>query len=803
MFTLKYAVRTLLRSPGFFAIAVATIALGIAANSAIFSVVNSVLLRPLPFPEEGRVVRVSTSTRQEPDSNHSAGDFMDIRERNRTLEAIAGFRAQVVGVAAASREPILLEAAWVTSEFFDVLGTPAAAGRPFSAADKSAGQKLVVLGHDAAQRLFGEDAGVESRALRINGESYAIAAVMPRGFAWPQRAKLWLQSPLPVPPSPVNPQDPLTNRDVQYFEALARLRPGVTLAEAQQDLHAIGVAFQREHPQTSAGRDVRAEPVRETLVGGVRDALLMIQAAVGFVLLIACANVSSLLIARASGSRRDLAIRAALGASRGQLIRQMLAESLVLGLCGGVAGLLLGSWFIVLLVRIVPAGLPRTDGIALDTTVMLVTFVASVGSGVLFGILPALQASRTRATQAIKEAGARVSARARGRAALVVAEIALTLVLLAGAGLLANSFLRLQRVDPGFNAAHVTITYLMLPESRYPRGSDQTHLYRRLLERLTTRPELQAVGVGFPGPFAARNASATFFIDGYVSATRAERPFAHFATVSGGYFAAMGIPLLSGRTFEDRDGADAPPVAIVSASMAHRYWPGQDPVGKRLRFDDDQSNPWFTVVGLVGDVRQLGLSQQAPALLFLPYEQFALPFTSIAVRSSLPQGVVSPLLKSQLAAIDPDLPFGDMSSLQDKVESNMDQPRFRATLIGIFALLALVLAAVGVYGLISFTVAQRTREIGIRVALGAAPRQVLVSVCREGIALALAGIGIGLAGAFVAARTLSAFLFGVGASDPLTFSGVALLMLLVAIAASVIPSRRALSIDPVLALRAE
>ena len=802
MSSFRYAARTLLRSPGFSAIAVATIALGIAANSVIFSVVNSVLLKPLPFPDEDRVVKVSTATQQEKEGNHSAGDFMDIRERNRTLGAIAGVRNVVVAVAATPGNPILQDAAWVTSDFFDVLGTSAELGRPFSAADKSAGQTLVVLGHDAAQQLFGETAAV-NRTLRVDGQSFTVAAVMPRGFAWPQRARLWMLSPRPVPPPPVDLKDPLTNRDVQYFEALARLKPGVTLAEAKQDLHTIAVAIQQEHPQTSGGRDIRAVRARDDLVGGVRDALLIIQAAVGLVLLIACANVSSLLIARATGRKRDLAIRAALGAGRWQLIRQLLAESLVLGVCGGLAGLLLASWLIVLLVRILPGGLPRIDGITLDATVVLVTLAASVGCGMLFGLLPAVQASRTTASQALKDAGERASSRARGRAVLVVAEIALTLVLLAGAGLLANSFLRLQRVDSGFDPERVTIGYLMLPQSRYSKAAEQTRLYQALLEGLTSRPELQAVGIGFPGPFSARNASATFFIEGRASASRGDRPFAHIASVSGGYFAAMGVPLLSGRTFDERDAKTAPPVAIVSASMARSYWPGQNPIGKRLRFDDDPTSPWFTVVGLVGDSRQLGLRMEAPPLLFFPYEQFALPFTSVAVRSSLPQSAVTTLLKSQLAAIDPDLPLGRVTSLEGEFERNVDGPRFRARLIGIFAVLALALAAVGVYGLISFTVTERTREIGIRIALGAVPRQVIVPIIRDGVTLAVTGIAIGLAGAFAAARALSAFLFGVGASDPLTFSGVSVLMLLVAVAASYIPSRRALRIDPIVALRTQ
>jgi putative ABC transport system permease protein len=379
----------------------------------------------------------------------------------------------------------------------------------------------------------------------------------------------------------------------------------------------------------------------------------------------------------------------------------------------------------------------------------------------------------------------------------------LTLVLLAGAGLLATSFLRLQRVDPGFNPDQVTIANLMVPQSRYPKGADQTRLYRQLLEGLAERPEVRAAGVGFPGPFRASSASGSFSIEGRVATARADRPFAHLGAVSGSYFEAMGIPLLAGRTFVDRDVATAPGVAIVSASLARKYWPGESPIGKRLRFDDDAGTPWITVVGLVGDVRQLGMSKAPPPLLFFPYEQFALPFTSLVVRSALPAGTVAALLKAEMAAIDRDLPLGDIMPLKASVDSNVDQPRFRAMLIGIFALLALALASVGVFGLVSFTVAQRTREIGIRVALGAAPRQVLLPVLRESITLALAGIGIGLVGAFVAARALSAFLFGVGASDPLTFAGVAVLMLLVATLASYIPSRRALRVDPVIALRAE
>jgi putative ABC transport system permease protein len=802
--SIKYAIRTLIKTPGFSVIAIATIALGIAANTAIFSVVNGVLLRPLPYPDEARIVTVWTATADEPQSNHSAGDFVDLQRNNRTFEALAGFREEIAAVSVKAGEPVQLEAAWVTSEFFDVLGAPAELGRTFTRTVNPAGsEKQVVLSHAAWQQMFGTDASVVGKPIRINGAAYTLAAVMPPAFHWPQGSKLWLLSPMPVPPSPIVVDDPLTNRDVRYFQAIGRLKTGVTLAAAQQDLHLLATALGKEHGQTSSDRDVRALPLRQQLTGDVREALLVIQAAVGMVLLIACANVSSLLIARATGRRRELAIRAAIGAGRWHLVRQLLAESLVLGVAGGVLGLLLSSWLVVLLVRVMPEGLPRADAISLDATVMAVTLLASLATGLLFGILPALQASRTNAASVIKQGGERNSGRARGRSFLVVGEIALTLMLLVAAGLLGNSFLRLQKVDPGFRPEHVTVADLSIPQTRYPKGSDQTRVYRRLLDALGGRPGMEAVGVGFPGPLHGNSASGTFFIEGRASTSRADKPYAHIATVSGGYFASMGIPLLSGRPFTDRDVEKAPQVAIVSATLAKKYWPGDNPVGKHLRFEDKPTEPWFTVIGLAGDVRQLGLSEQPPALLYIPYEQFALPFTSVTVRSALPAGTVTSLLKTELAAIDPDLPFGDVATLQDVVNNSVDEPRFRATLIGIFALLALVLAAVGLYGLISYTVTQRTREIGIRVALGAAPRQILGPVIREGVFLALAGIGLGLLGAFAATRALTAFLFGVGASDPLTFGGVALLLLAVAGAASYIPSRRALRVDPMIALRAE
>jgi putative ABC transport system permease protein len=802
----KFAVRALLKTPGFTIAAVVIMALGIAANTAIFSVVNAVLLRPLPFPDESRVVRVFTVNERGEAGNHSAGDFLDLQRQNHSLAAIAGFRGELAAASARPGQSVQLGLAHVTAAFFDVLGTPPALGRVFSAAtDATPGERQVVIGDDAWDRLFARDPGAIGQRIRVNGESCTVVAVMPKGLTWPDTTSLWLLARQPVPPSPLDIKESelLTNRDSHYFDAVARLAPNVTLTQAQQDLHAIAQTARTENRSDAGVREIQLVPIRRDLTGNVRDALLVIQGAVGLVLLIACANVSSLLIARATGRRRELTIRAALGASRRRLVAQLLVESGVLGAAAGVLGLAASVWLVAGLVRLMPPGLPRADGIAVDFRVMLVTMGAALAASVVFGILPALQASRVDSGQVLKQSGDRGSSRAGGRSVLVVAEVALTLVLLAGAGLLLNSFLRLQRVDAGFTLEHATVAELMLPQHRYPTGADQSRLYRRLVEGLSSRHGLQAVAVGFPAPLHGANASGSFDLEGRPAASRADRPHANLATVSGGYFAAMGIPQIAGRTFTDADGADAPPVAIVNTTLARRYWPGENAIGKRLRFDDDPKTPWTTVVGVVADTRQLGLQEAPPAVLYIPFEQFSLPFTSVAVRSSLPTPAVASLLKAQLATLDGDLAFGDIAPLGDEIRGSLAEARFRALLIATFAVLALALAAVGVFGLISYTVAQRTREIGIRVALGASPRQVLMATLARGLVLTLAGIACGVCAAVLAGRALSSFVFGIATSDPLTLAGVSLLLLIVSALASYIPSRRAMKVDPVIALRAE
>jgi putative ABC transport system permease protein len=624
---------------------------------------------------------------------------------------------------------------------------------------------------------------------------------MPAAFEWPQNARIWILSPKEVPPAPVAGADLPTRRDVGYFDAVARVKPGVTLEQARADLDALAGRLGRKYGTDRQGAAL--EPVRETIVGDVRGALLLLQAAVLVVLLIACANISSLLIAHATGRHRELAIRASIGARRGHLIRQLLAESLALGAAGGLVGLLLGAWLVAGLVRMLPAGMPRADDIGLDLTVTLVTCVAALLTSVLFGILPALQASRVDTATALKESGERGSARARGRIVLVAAEMALTVVLLVSAGLLINSLLRLQRVDSGMRLEQVTIASLNLPQNRYPSGAPQTELYRRLLERLSNRGGLLEAGVGFPGPLRADNASGHFFVEGRSAQAGANQPFAYIASVSNGYLGAIGVTRIAGRGFTDADRAGAPGVALASAALSRRYWPGENPVGRRVRFEDKPEEPWITIVGVVSDSRQLGLHQAPPPILYIPYGQFPLPFTNIAVRSALSDDAVVSLLRSELAAIDPDLPFARITPLRSIVDRSMEQPRFRTRVLGLFAVLALVLAAVGVYGVISFSVTRRSREIGIRMALGARPGQVLFSMMREGALMAIVGVGIGLAGSVAATRLLANFLFGVTATDPVTFAVVAVALFTVAIVASYLPARRALRVDPLAALRSE
>jgi putative ABC transport system permease protein len=805
---MRQSLRSLTKTPGFTIVALITLALGIGANTAIFSVVNGVLLRPLPYPNADRIVQVWSTSAAEPKGAQDPPGFLELQAGNRTLERLAGYREDALNISATGTEPVRETGALVTIDYFDVFGTAAAMGRTFSrAADSQSNEPLAVISSHTWQKSMASDPAAIGRRLRINGIAHTVIGIMPASFDYPEGARAWLLSPKPVPVPPLDVTgDLLTQRSVRYFNAVGRLKPGVTVEQAQQDLALIADDAAKKYPKENAGVGVLVQSLHERIVGDVQQALLILFGAVGVVLLIACANVASLLLARASGRQRELAIRAALGASRGRLVRQLAGESLLLALGGGSLGLLTAGWAVALLVAIIPEGVPRVGEIGIDGRVAAASIAISLISALLFGLVPSLQASRADASAVLRESGDRASTsgrkRARTRAMLVIIEIALTLVLLVSAGLLANSFLRLQNVNPGFAADRITLVQFPLPQGRYPDGKQQAAFYQQLLDRLATRGEIQMAALTFPSPLQGQNASGSFDIEGRPTGNRNDRPRAALGTISPDYFKTMGIPLLAGRDFTTRDREPAPAPIIINAAMARKYWPGENALGKRIRFDDTKDE-WMTVVGVAGDSRNVGLDSEPTPLMYIPYPYFTLPFMSLVARSPGGPGAVASAVRAEVHALDPELPIDTAQPMQEIVSNSVAEPRFRTMLLGGFALTALVLAAVGVYGLISFSVAQRTREIGIRVALGARPAQVTRPIVREGLTLALIGIALGLAGAAFATRLLSALLFGVEATDPLTFAGVAVLLLAVALLASYLPSRRALRVDPLTALRTD
>ncbi len=803
---LRYALRALRRQPGFAGIAVVTLALGIGVASAIFSVANGVLLSPLPYPDAARLVVVQATTPSQPDAGQAPADYLDLRREATSFEALAAYRPDVLDVSAAGTDPVRLDGAEVTVDFFDTLGVRAETGRAFSArTDRPEGERLLVLSHAAWQQHYGGDPSIVGRRIRVGGRPFTVVGVMPARFAWPSsRTQAWTLAPGPVPSPPLDVSgDLLANRDVHYFQVVARLKAGVPIAQADAEVAAIAARLAAAYPSSTGARGLRVEPLREAIVGDVRPIVLVLLGAVGLVLLIGCANVAGLLLARAAGREREIAVRAALGAQRGRLVRQLLTESLLLAVLGGAAGLVSCVWLVDAIVRILPQGVPRADAIAVDPRVVAVTVAVSLLTGVVFGLVPALQASRPDLVGGLKEGdrGASRSGTGHLRRALIVGELALTMVLLVGAGLLLESFVRLQDTDPGFRSDAVTAIDLPLPQGRYPDSAAQSAFYARVLDALRSAPGVRRAAVAFPGPFKGDNAHGSFFIEGRPDMGRADRPGAGLAFVSPDYFRTLGIPLEAGRAFDDHDDANAPAVVIVNQALGRRYWPGQDPVGKRLRFD--QGDPWMEVVGVVGDTRAMGLGKSPAPVLYVPYRQFSLPLMQLFVGADADAGAVRALVQAKVRALDAELPLGDTRALTDLVAGQTAEPRFRATLLLTFAGLALLLAAVGLYGLIGYTVANRVREIGIRVALGATARQVVAPIVREGLALAGLGVAIGLAASLAVTRVLSAFLFGVSATDPLTFLGVSVLLLGVALVASVVPARRALKVDPVTALRAE
>jgi len=797
---LRFGARMLLRNPGFTLIAVITLALGIGANTALFSVVNGVLLRPLAYRDPDRLVWLSHKAAK-PNQNAaiSPPTFVDYRNQCQSFENLTALMYGTAFNLTGDGEPERLQGRRVSANFFDTLGVAPALGRGFLAEeDAPERNRVVVLSHGLWRRRFGADQNIVGRALRLNGQSFTVIGVMPAAFRW-QADELW--SPLALGPENFTPR----SRGSEFLWIVARLKPRVTLQQAQAEVSGIAAQIVRQNPDAyPAGGDFIAQvkSLREEVVGDVRLTLLTLLGAVGFVLLIACANVANLSLARASSRRKEIAVRASLGASRFRLIRQMLTESLLLASLSGLGGLLLAGWGIDLLLTLNPANLPRLQEITVDARALSFLLGLALLAVLLCGLAPALQASKTDLQETLKEGDRGAGAgRQRTRSLLVVSEVAMSLVLLVGAGLMVRSFLRLTQVNPGFAPDHVLTMQVALPASKYPEPPQRRAFFQQALERIRALPGVSSVGAIELLPLGGGARSATFAIEGRQTGPNEAQPHSDIRAIAPGYFQTMKIPLLEGRDFTEQDNADGRNVAMIDETLAQLYWPGGDPIGKRLNLQFADKPVWREIVGVVGRIKHKGLDAEYKGQVFYPLAQGRhLGMCLVARTTTDPLSLVS-AARGAIRAVDPEQPIDRVMTMEQVVADKVAQPRLTMLLLGAFAVLALVLAAVGVYGVLSYSVTQRTREIGIRMAIGAGQRDVLKLVVRHGMLLTLLGALLGLTASFALTRLMRTLLFGVSANDPLTFIAVALLLSLVALLAALVPARRATKVDPLTALR--
>ncbi len=792
----RYAVRALARRPGFTAAAVTTLALGIGGTTAVFSVVEGVLLRPLPYRDPGRVVRVDAGM-------GVMGEVLALRGRVAAFADVEAYGAFGALSLTGSGEPERLASAAVTPGLFPLLGVEAALGRTFLAKEDEPGSDdVVILSHGLWIRRFGGDRSIVGRRIVLDGVSRAVVGVMPAGFHFPNDAtEAWI----PVVTAGL---DPGMLWGAGGYRKVARLRPDATPEGAALEVASLESTMRALLPWAMPDdywKTPSVVPLRDALVGGVRPTLLILLGAVGLLLLVACANVANLLLSRAAARREEIAVRAALGARRARLVRQLLTESLVLGLLGGVSGLALAVGAVASLRRAFPPELPRLGEVAIDGRVLAFALAASLATGLLFGLVPALRASRSGGGTFLEgtRAGGGTRERHRLSGVLVAGQIAVSTVLVIAAGLLVRSLGRLLEVDPGFRAGSVVVATVAPPAFRYPEAPDRVRFYDALLERLASLPGAATVAVGSGVPFGGDAYGSVFLIEGRPdpSATGDWPQADARLTVSADYFRALGIPVLAGRPFTAADRAEAPGVAVVSAALAHRYWPGQDPIGQRLRlvFDPD----WRTVVGVVGDVKWSELSDQDGPALYVPLDQGPTGPMRVVVRAAGAPAAVAGRLRDVVTSVDPDTPVSDVRTGERLLSDALAQPRSATGLLAVFAALALALGAVGTYGVTAYAVSRRMREYGIRLALGAPRKRLLWLVLRRGALLAAVGIGLGLVGALAATRLLSGVLFGVSPLDPLTFAAVPLLLAAAVLAASWLPARQALRADPVRVLGSE
>jgi putative ABC transport system permease protein len=802
---LKLAVRGFARTPAFTVIAVLTLAIGIGANSAIFSVVDGVVLRALPYPRSDELVLLE---QLRPDKQPSGGiswpDFVDWRKETEVFAEVAGWHGDSVVLTRAGEPPTRLDGLAVTANFFTALGVRPALGRGFAPGEDVAGKNHVaVITHAAWQKRFGGDPQVVGRTVSFDDTPYTIVGVTGRDFKFVVEA-----GDIDVFTAKPRAFDLQLGelRNARYMNALARLAPGVSLATAQGRMGALAAAHAKAYPDSNTGRDVRVTQLHERITRDVRPALLILLGAVGFVLLIACANVANLLLARASARHRELAIRVALGAGRGRVVRQLLTESVLLAVAGGALGVLLAIWGLEALRGMLPAELGKFSGLAIDARVVAFTAAVALLTGVAFGLYPALQASRQDPGEALKEAGARATSHAgrqRARNTLVAMEIGAATLLLVGAALMLRSFDRVTSVDPGFDPDDLMTATLVLPDTRYREPEKQAQLYRDLRRALAALPGAEGVAVTTPMPFSQVGINSTFSIAGAPPLPPGTYNVAANIAISPEYFKVMRVPLRAGRAFADSDDlANAPPVVIVNETLARQYFEGESPIGKRLVTGRGPRQSEAEIVGVAADIRATGLETETTPAIYAPFPQRPFALLQFAVRTRATAGLAESLQRA-IATVDPGQPLGELQTMHQAMRDNLAKRRLNTVLLALFAGVAMLLALIGVYGVMSYTVTQRVPEIGIRMALGARPGDVTRMVVGQGFVLALIGVAVGLIAAFGLARLAESELYGVSPSDPVSYVVIAALLLAVAALASWLPARRAARVDPMIALRSE
>jgi len=790
---IRYGVRMLLKNPGFAGVAIIALALGIGANAAIFSVVNTVLLRSLPYPDPDRLMVLrETKLPQFPEFSISPGNFLDWQKQNTVFEKLAAINGSAYNFTNDAADPERLRGARVSAGLFEMLGATPALGRTFLEEEDQPGQNLAILSSSLWKRRFSSDPSIIGQSISLSATSYTVIGVMPPSFQFPDRdTELWT----PVGFSAAQAQQ----HGAHYLSVIGRLKPGFNVEQANTEMSAIAGRLAEQYSGSNAGWSVNVFPMQEYDVRDIKPALLILLGAVALVLLIACANVANLLLARATARQKEIAIRTALGASRGRVVRQLLTESVLLALAGGAVGLLLALWGTELLLALAPEDLPRVKDVTLDGRVIAFTLSVTLLTGIIFGLAPAWQASRPKLNETLKEGGrGTTGGHHRVRGSLVVTEVALALVLLVGAGLLIRSFYRLQQVNPGFNTRNAMAVTVSLPGKKYP---EPAAFYNQLIEKVSGLPGVVSVGATQSLPVQG-DYLLGFNIQGRPPDPPGSDKSTNYYAVTPDYFKAMGIPLIRGREFTDQDRKDTQRVAIINEEMAKKYFPDEDPIGKGINVTNGPET-FREIVGIVGDVKQYGPAQPTTLQTYEPFLVNPFNAMTLVVRTESNPTALTSAIRTQVLSIDKDQPVARTRALEQIVSDSVARQRFAMMLLGTLGAVALVLAAVGLYGVMSYAVTQRTHELGIRMALGARTGDVLRLVVGQGMTLALVGVGIGLGGAFALTRLMANLLFATGATDPLTFAAISLLLAGVALGACLVPARRAIRVDPMIALRYE